>query len=145
MNQKKHFDNGCAKDSLRNCLMRSEAMDLDEIISHLKVDKKHVVCELQKLIDEGEVEVLHPVCVAEPSYYGMKMDAGRTLEHYRLVRETDDAFLWEQEVLIRLPAGRMFKVSEKEERRYPKKTAQRNITVNTKLSSKSAGLTPAFT
>lgn len=125
--------------------MRREAMDLDDIMSCMNVDRQHVVLELQKLIEEGEVEVLHPLCVSEGSYYGMKIDAGRTLEHYRLVRETDDAFLWEQEAMVKLPVCRMFNVRQIEERGKKKGRRPQNITVNANLSSRRAGLAPAFT
>ncbi len=126
--------------------MQCEAMDLDDITARVDLDCSLIVRELQKLIDNGEVEVLHPVCVSEGVCDGnLRLNAGRTLEHYRLVRETDDAYLWEQEVVVRLPACRMFNVRQTEERREQKSIRPQNITVNANLSSRRAGLAPALT
>jgi hypothetical protein len=77
------------------------------------MDEAVVSRELGWLMEQGEVEALRPLKGDEAG----ARRAVATREHYRLVRETDNDFLCEQEVVVRMPSSRIYDVLQQEERR----------------------------
>jgi hypothetical protein len=85
---------------LRRQLLRRQAMRPEAIAEETGLSVGAVRMGLQDLVAAGEVEPLSPVSVAS----GREQAAAPT--HYRLLRETDTDYLWEQELLLREPSRR---------------------------------------
>lgn len=80
---------------LYECLQQCEAVSVPALSRMLKQDGMVITQELKKLVSKGKVEVLRPVCSRAGA---VRPHAPR--EHYRLIRDTDEAYLWEQEYVL---------------------------------------------
>lgn len=94
---------------LKNCLSKCAAMNLDRLRAELSMDREIILDGLRSLVEEGKIEVLRPIG------YQDVPDLGQVYEHFRLLRETDGAYLWEQELISRIPVTRLFDVRELED------------------------------
>ena len=98
---------------LCRCLEGRQAATIDELVRDIGIDKQVVARELGRLAEMGVVNVLRPIsCPANTG--GLETGRrGRCGEYFRLIQETDDDYLWEQEIDVRLPSSRTFQVREK--------------------------------
>ena len=110
-------------DSLKGRLARREVMRLEELAAGTGCERSAVRAELARLVKSGEVECIRPISAGS----GDESRRDGPNERYRLIRETDRAYLWEQEVVVRLPVTRMFKLREMEERRLPRRNSRLNV------------------
>jgi len=81
-------------ESLRQCLASNQALDLQAILGQVKLERETVVALLDRLVQHKEVEVLCPVTVER----GGASLSLHPLEHYRLVRPSDNDYLWETSI-----------------------------------------------
>ena len=81
-------------ESLRQCLASNQALDLQAILGQVKLERETVVALLDRLVQHKEVEVLCPVTVERD---GASLSL-HPLEHYRLVRPTDNDYRWETSI-----------------------------------------------
>lgn len=92
-------------------LQSCQAISMNSLCEGIGVDRQEVKKELDFLIDNKEVEVLRPL--PPLSFYnrggGRWLDSGKNEEpeHFRLIRDTDEDYLWEQGVVARFPVSRM--------------------------------------
>jgi len=98
---------------IRASLERCEAVNLERLAEWIGADRNLVSREIKTLVQLGEVEVLRPL-VGKKERRGPEQQG--PAEHYRLIRRTDSDFLWEQEIIVRLPASRMSDVRQQHER-----------------------------
>lgn len=98
------------KKLLRSCLASCEAMNSERMAGRLSMSRDAVLRGLKVLVEAGEVEVIRPISAAG------RQSLGQGPEHFRLIRETDDDFLWEQGIVTILPTSRLFDVRELEGR-----------------------------
>jgi hypothetical protein len=99
---------------IRRILGTCEAMDLNGLVRSLAMDRDVVERELERLVDRGEVEVLSPLFFGgrAPNEESRRRNGKN---HYRLIRATDDDSLWEEDLVVRLPPGRLFDARQLEQ------------------------------
>ncbi|MBN1510574.1 MAG: hypothetical protein JXB13_01035 [Phycisphaerae bacterium] len=83
---------------LRDCLSECQAINLDALSRKLGLSEARLARALQAMAERGEIEVLRPLVLEEKP--GMGDGRRARLEHYRLIRETDSDYLWEQNVAV---------------------------------------------
>lgn len=98
---------------LRCQLERRQVAQLDELVEGVGLSGEVVDRALAELVSRGEVAVLRPIRRVQAER-GKTCVSGRDREYYRLVRESDGDYLWEQDILVRLPVTRMADVCEQE-------------------------------
>ncbi len=93
----------------------------DALVAHVGLERKMVTRELDALVQNGEVEVLRPVAL-RGEHSGIFGSRSRWA-HYRLCRETDRDYTWQQEVVVQIPAGRYFNYIDDEPMRRQRGTS----------------------
>ncbi len=100
---------------LRCCLGRCETMNVDAIAQQTGLARETVAERLNELVSRNEVEILKPIVG------NIDKGDGRPLFHpavyFRLVRASDDDYLWEQDLVVRLPTRSVHEEREFEARR----------------------------
>lgn len=103
-----HIESEGSREILRDALLSRQAVDLEALVNSTGMDAGTVRKELRSLVAAGEVEELRPVAFME------KQRRATVSTHYRLLRETDTKYLWEQSLVVRIPAARAFNFRQQE-------------------------------
>ncbi len=100
---------------LRSCLSRCETMNIEMIAQQTGITPDTVAARLHDLVARQEIEVLQPLTSRrETDDRSVSCDS---MVFFRLIRSTDNDHLWEQELIVRLPACSAHKEREVETRR----------------------------
>jgi hypothetical protein len=107
-----------ARKLIRTCLSRCSAKNLTGLAEFLDMDADVLARNLDRMVQKGEVEVLRPIFETDAFSDGGRrpLNADRDVQYYRLVKDTDHDYEWEQEVVVRLPPGRITDVKQEERR-----------------------------
>ena len=97
---------------IRDCLERCSASSLKEIVSNVGMSARTVESELRRMVVTGQVEILRPFSEYDAGADDTAENGAK--EYFRLIKDTDYSYEWEQEGMVRLPAGRMFDVMQRE-------------------------------
>jgi len=108
---------------LRSCLSRCETKNAETIARETGMPPDAVAARLRELVDRREIEVLHPLLRGHEAVG--KTNHGDSAVFFRLIRPTDDDHLWEQELVVRLPACSAHKQRELEARQSRASAARR--------------------
>jgi hypothetical protein len=92
----------------------------DALVERVGADQRLVFRALDALVSSGEVEALRPISVARSG------GARSRRPHYRLRRETDDDYAWQQDVVVRIPASRFFDIHNMEAGRRRRRSGRRH-------------------
>jgi predicted ArsR family transcriptional regulator len=86
---------------LRACLEDCDAVSAHALMQRLRLDRETLSGCLDGLIARGDVEVLRPISRGQDGGHAPRRDD----EFYRLVRETDNDYLWQQMAVPAAPKG----------------------------------------
>lgn len=100
-----------ARKLIRQCLERCSAINEEGLLAFLDMDGDVLAGSLNDMIAEGKIEVLRPLSLNDSATIG---EQARKRQYYRLIRETDRDYEWEQECTVRLPLGRLLDVRQQE-------------------------------
>ena len=98
----------------------------EALVANVGLERKTVTRELNALVQSGEVEVLRPVALRGENSGILGSRSRRA--HYRLCRETDRNYAWQQEVVVRVPATRLFStIDEEQTHKYERRSIMKQI------------------
>lgn len=99
-------DAASVRNRITACLRRSQAVSLDDLLESTGLSTDLLLRQLDRLEEGGYVKALRPVA----------QQGGAPGTHYRLVRDSDHDYLWEQALArpVRLTHNRLRHVLEHE-------------------------------
>ena len=103
-----------ARTIIRDHLGRCSAMRHARLAEATGIDEATLKIAVEHLVQSGEVEVIRPLA---DSCDHLPESLARERTYYRLLRETDNDFLWERFLSIRMPVTRLADVRASENRR----------------------------
>ena len=101
---------------LRHGLGRQQAANLERLADTLGMDRHTILEGLMTLVEDGEVEVLRPLMSDHGTGTSVGGEGSPSV-FYRLVRQTDGDYLWEQRLAQFSPAVRRSDHEQTEGRR----------------------------
>ena len=91
-----------AQSAIRACLSRRAAANTDVLMRETRLTRDEIDMNVGRMVANGEVEVLRPVASSRGA-----VRPGESRIFFRLLREGDDDYLWEQAKPAPAPLSRL--------------------------------------
>lgn len=124
-------DRGAVRQLIVHRLQACQAVNMRALCESTGIDSRVVKMELDHLVENKEVEVLRPLPPVSSYKRNNRSISGsaEVVEHFRLIRDTDEDYLWEQGVIARFPVSRMRQDFNYAKRAHAEKSHAKRVSV----------------